>query len=133
MKTSIKQAEQISLKYEQLKKLDSEVIKLERLCEDILEREIGGEIAFKIAKKKKKGEGVLDEDGSLITSEIVRDSFFGLRDFAYNSPTRTEEAKNTTEFTLRDYELLNCLGAILNIKMAERNQLLKEIETFLTI
>lgn len=119
--------------YEQVKKLDAEIIEIEKLAQLMAD---GGKVSFEISCEpvsNKKKEKVLDEDGSLIISSFQKRLSDDMRMYMYGgfgcSPTITVEKpkKNNIKAQVADTVGLQVLGVLLAEKNKERSSIIKRL------
>lgn len=124
---NIKKAAKIADTYKEIKKLDDQIINLEKYAGTVLADELAVKIRLECDKPRSK-QDVLDDDGSLISPEkpgYYKGFYESI--FADFSAKKTKQT-NDLDLMLHDFEALAVIGTVLAIKKKQREELLKKLE-----
>ncbi len=128
---NIKQIEKIAKAYEQIKKLDAEILQLDKMAMKLADGV--GDLTVRITFNEPEKDGVkFDEDGSILPQNTFNGFMPGglVQNFLTSFQTGGFVGKKDDGYSekLDENTALNFLGMLISTKMQLRNELIKSIE-----
>lgn len=127
---NIKQIEKIAKAYEQIKKLDAEILQLDKMAMKLADGV--GDLTVRITFNEPEKDGVkFDEDGSILPQNTFNGFMQGgfVPSFMQSIyGIQAEKKDDGYSEKLDENTALNFLGMLISTKMQLRNELIKSIE-----
>lgn len=113
--------------YKSIQEIDTEILKIEKRAIELANGnyEVSASFTFKNLDPKAKKVRI-DEDGSLCTGD--EKPSVGFTFFFGSSPIKAEDAKDKYEIVIDEKATLYMLGALLQLKQAQRKELIDKIK-----